>query len=318
MYFRQKSTTYFVYKTLLNSSILYRLPLQIKRHFEPRRELAYYHCFQNKPILVNSTIVSMKMVIYFLLGISLYMCMDSARAQSIATDRPDQTECPSIVPKGMFQLETGFQYEADKQDSVRLRNFTYCTSLIKYGISDYAEIRLIIEYSGDTQLFASEQRQKSHTSGLSPVAVGMKLAICEEKGIIPKTSLIVHADLPYFGSPEVRPKSIVPRFRFTMSHSLSDRTSLSYNLGAEWNEADPIPTHIYTLTLGRNLSDKWGMYLESYGFLNKNLPTDHRVDGGVTYLITNNLQLDASAGVGLTAFSPNSFVGFGCSWRFKR
>ena len=38
--------------------------------------------------------------------------------EPIQADRPDQTETPAIVPKGMFQVETGFTYQKeDAQNS---------------------------------------------------------------------------------------------------------------------------------------------------------------------------------------------------------
>ncbi|MDJ1485524.1 transporter [Cytophagaceae bacterium YF14B1] len=246
-------------------------------------------------------------------------CIGSVSGQeSIATDRPDQTECPSIVPKGMFQIESGFQYEFDKSDTSRIQNITYNTSLIKYGLSEYAEFRLIVEYMGCNSIYKRETSVHEREASFSPVAIGMKLRICEESGLIPKTSLICHVDLPAFKCPENQVNTFVPRYRFTMSHTLSDKSSLSYNIGSEWNAVTTIPTHIYTLTLGRSLSEKWGMYIEGYGFITKNQPADHRFDGGFTYLVTNDCQLDVSGGFGLTPAAPDSFIGVGCSWRFKK
>jgi hypothetical protein len=249
--------------------------------------------------------------------IILLVCGHS-RAQSIATDRPDQTECPSIVPKGMFQIESGFQYETDQTDTSVSRNITYYTSLIKYGLSEYAELRLIADYTGNRSFYYKETVRRERASSFSPLSIGMKLRICDEKGILPKTSLICHVDLPSLKNAENTTSVFVPRYRLTMSHTLSDRINLSYNIGSEWNALNPIPTHIYTLTIGQSLSKKWGMYVETYGFLTKHQPADHRLDGGFTYLITNDCQLDVSGGIGITAVAPNSFVALGCSWRFKK
>ena len=35
----------------------------------------------------------------------------SQTTEPIQADRPDQTETPAIVPKGMFQTETGFTFQ---------------------------------------------------------------------------------------------------------------------------------------------------------------------------------------------------------------
>lgn len=41
--------------------------------------------------------------------------------------------------------------------------------------------------------------------------------------------------------------------------------------------------------------------------------TEYYIDGGFTYLINNNLQLDISAGIGLNEAAIDYFVGTGCS-----
>jgi hypothetical protein len=49
----------------------------------------------------------------------------------------------------------------------------------------------------------------------------------------------------------------------------------------------------------------------------ENGPNASFFDGGLTYLINDNLQLDARVGIGVfNAESPDYFTGFGVSWRY--
>lgn len=222
----------------------------------------------------------------------------------IATDRPDQTETPFLVPKGMFQMENGFSYEKDANGN----SWVIPSSLLKYAVSDNFELRLIMEY-------ASEESDGTKSSGLNPVRVGMKVKICEEDGIIPKTSLIGHMLIPDLASPDFKAESYAPEFRFTMQHSLSDKISLGYNLGAEWDGFTPDATFIYTITTGFSLSAKWGAYTEVYGFAPESDVAQHSFDGGLTYLLSNDAMLDFSSGFGLTENAPDYFVALGFSFR---
>jgi len=108
-----------------------------------------------------------------------------------------------------------------------------------------------------------------------------------------------------------------PEFRFTMQHTISNRQTLSYNLGAEWNGYTPEPTFIYTLTTGYSFTEKIGGYIEFFGFIPQIEKPDHRFDGGLTYLFNPNHQLDVSAGFGLSKNSPKHYVALGYSFRFK-
>lgn len=227
------------------------------------------------------------------------------KKEPIETDRPDQTETPSIVPKGMFQMETGFGFERVDGSS---ENFVVPTSLLKYGLNGTFEFRLIAEFSTD-------KTDGTTISGLSPILVGFKVAIAEEKGIWPKTSLIGHLSIPEFASDEFKTAYYAPMFRFTMQHTLSDKINLGYNLGAEWDGETPEPTFIYTLTTGISLSEKTGCFVELYGFAPQKDTAEHRFDAGFTYLISDNFMIDASGGFGITENAPDYFAAAGFSFR---
>jgi Putative MetA-pathway of phenol degradation len=226
---------------------------------------------------------------------------------SIQTDRPDQTECPFIVPLHYFQLENGFSYEKTTNES---KQIVAPTILTRFGINDHFELRLITEYVTEEQL--SETK-----SGINPILIGFKTQLFKEKGIIPITSFIGHIGIPKLGSKQLQTIYYAPEFRFTMQHTVSEKQSLSYNLGAEWNGVSPEPTFIYTLTSGYSLSEKMGCYIELYGFVPQIEKPDHRFDAGITYLFNPNHQLDISGGFGLSKISPEYYVALGYSFRFK-
>jgi hypothetical protein len=230
-------------------------------------------------------------------------CQDTL--QSIATDRPDQTETPFLVPKGMFQMENGFVYEKTNSDENALVSPTI---LAKYGVNDNFELRLIVEYNtietGDQKI-----------SGINPVLVGTKIKMCDEKGMIPKTSFIGHLLLPDLASPELKAEYYAAMFRFTMQHTLSSKINLGYNFGAEWDGMTPDATFVYTLTTGFSLSEKFGAYLEVFGFAPQNDIANHSADGGFTYLLSNNAMVDLSGGFGITENAPDYFISCGFSFR---
>jgi hypothetical protein len=226
---------------------------------------------------------------------------------SIQTDRPDQTECPFIVPIHYFQLENGFTYEKTNTESSQIVTPTILT---RFGINDHFELRLITEWSIEDNLSGT-------ISGINPVLIGFKTQLFKEKGIIPITSFIGHIGIPKLGSKQLQTSYYAPEFRFTMQHTVLERQSLSYNLGAEWNGESAEPTFIYTLTSGYSLSEKVGCYIELYGFVPQIEKPDHRFDAGLTYLFNPNHQLDISGGFGLSKISPEYYLAVGYSFRFK-
>ena len=237
-------------------------------------------------------------------------CMAETKAQnlpSIQTDRPDQTESPAIVPKNHFQMENGFSFE---RESDEVKNIVSPSSLFKYGLNDRFELRLITEYS-------STEYGNQKISGLNPVTVGFKTKINEEKGLIPLTSFIGHLTIAQLATEELKSDYIAPSFRFTMQHTLSDKFTLGYNLGAEWDGESAEPVFIYTLTTGYSISEKTGSYIEVYGFAPEYSTADHRFDGGITYLVKQNIQLDVSGGAGISDNAPEYYAALGFSFRLN-
>lgn len=240
-------------------------------------------------------------LILLLISASLF----AQNQEPIQTDRPDQTETPALVPKGMFQVETGFSVQ---KNGVNSTTQTLPSTLWKYGVNDHFELRLITE-------FTNEKNFDDRVSGFNPILIGCKIKIADEKGIIPKASFIGHISLPNAASKEFKSEFFAPEFRFVLQHTLSKKMSFSYNLGAEWDGFSPEPTFIYTVATGYSITEKLGSYIELFGFAPQQQTANHSFDGGFTYLISPNFMVDASAGVGITENAPDYYWALGFSFR---
>jgi Putative MetA-pathway of phenol degradation len=247
--------------------------------------------------------------LFFFLAINLFAANVFILAQSgpIQIDRPDQTECPFIVPTKYIQVEHGFLVEKINSTD---KTYNYPSTLWKYGLNEKLEFRLI------TELVSIKETNQS-IKGLVPITIGFKTNLFKEKGILPTTSFIGHITTSKAGTKDFHTTYIAPSFRFTMQHTLSNRVALAYNLGAEWDGETATPTYIYTLTTGISITEKLGCYAELYGFAKHHFITDHRFDGGFTYLVNDDIILDISGGYGLTINAPKNFLAVGLSYRFR-
>ncbi len=111
------------------------------------------------------------------------------------------------------------------------------------------------------------------------------------------------------------------------SRDLGERVSLGSNAGFSWSSgpdgAGDIETLVdfrYTAAVGFGLTDVVGAFAETFGAValeSAGVSTYH-VDGGFTFLVRRQLQLDVSGGVGLNDAADDWFVGAGVSVRFPR
>lgn len=250
---------------------------------------------------------------FYLRATSLYLIMmllsttGFSQIASIQTDRPDQTECPYIAPVHYLQAENGFLVEWQNATQT---NYSCPSTLWKYGLTKTFELRLITEYG-------IEKINTKTQSGLVPVTLGFKVNLCKEKGLLPMISFIGHLTSADWGSKKYKTSYAAPAFRFTLQHTVSDKLSLGYNLGTEWDGETASPVYIYTLTTGLSISNKIGSYIEVYGYTQKKASADHRCDGGLTWLINPNILVDISGGVGLSRKSPEGYMTLGFSYRIK-
>lgn len=237
-------------------------------------------------------------------------------SEDLIADRPDQTESPSLVSKGSIQVETGFFYENSKNQNLQEKIYGYNTSLLRYGLLDNLELRLGFDFL-ETKTELNGLEFGNHDAGFSPLLVGIKVGIAKEKGLLPEIGLLGHLNLPFSVSKEVRPETTGVDFRFSFNHTLTENSSISYNLGAAWGEDSPQASYLYTLVYGYDLNEKFGLYLEVYGDLPEDESSDHYWDAGITYMLKNNIQLDALIGTGIDN-SQNLMFGGGISFRLPK
>jgi hypothetical protein len=236
---------------------------------------------------------------------------------ALVTDRPDATEASSTVGKGVFQIESGGLYESFKDNSITFEAYTYNTTLLRYGILDNIELRVGWDFvEGVAKV--NGNRFDNVTSGLSPLLLGVKIDIAEEKNGMPEVAIIGHVFPLFSASKDYRPETTAVDFRFAFSHTLSEKSNIGYNLGAQWGNDSPEAEAIYTVSYGYSLTDRFGMYAELYGDLPEDSSANHYWDAGFTYLVSNDLQLDAYFGTSITE-GQDLLLGLGASFRmFKK
>lgn len=251
----------------------------------------------------------------WVLVVSVCTLSASAYAQDVpdmATDRPDRTEASSVVPQGWIQVEAGAETGqvriTDNGLDERQTTSLYPSVLVRFGLLPAWELRLQVEYQEYRYAGAS-------VSGLNPVSIGTKIAVCTEEGWRPEIAFIGHLTLPSTGQKDFQTEFVAPDFRFSVSHTLTEDLGVGYNLGMEWDGVSAMSTAIYTLVLGASILPEFGVFAEVFGEFPELGSSAHSLNGGLTWVPVTNLQLDASGSVGLNDAAPEYTVGAGVSFR---
>lgn len=262
--------------------------------------------------MLNFKIIQMK--IKYLIGLLIFSVAGfSQEIPELIGDRPDQTESAWTIPKGLVQIESGFNFESVKSDVFEYKNIDYNSTLIRWGTGDRFEFRFqqnISKYSFTDNV---QNIDTSHT-GASGTSVGMKVLLSEEKGWIPRIAFLGSLGIPKLGNKEFVSDYIAPAFRFSFEHTLTDNISIGYNLGGEWVGDNSSMIGFYSFVGGYSLGSRIGAFTEFFGLIPEQGNAEHFFDAGLTFSILPNLQYDLAAGIGLTDSDSYIFT-TGIIWR---
>lgn len=236
-------------------------------------------------------------------------CQDEV--PELETDRPDQAEAASLVPKKTVQLEAGFYFQEDTQMGVEEELRAYPTVLLRLGVMDWLELRV----QSAVRDSVVESPRRFRTSGFAPLTVGAKVKLWDEQGLRPQAAIMTMVVLPV-GSRRFKPENAEPSFRLLLKNSISEKLSLSYNLFYGWVEGDPLKG--YAVSLGFAVSDRLTLFGELFGDKQKGDKAEHSVDGGLMFMILPNLQFDVAAGRALNEAATDYFITTGLSLRLPR
>ncbi len=234
----------------------------------------------------------------------------SAQSPELVTDRPDQTESATVVPRGLLQVETGYLFTREGDVDSHAAPGT----LFRIGLGGRTELRL-----GHAGVMGTEGRRGAGDSEL-----GAKVnLIPQADGWRPELALLGDLSLPT-GGRGFSSGGTDPSFLVAFAHELGPRLSLGYNAGAAWESSPDREERdaflVYSLALGTGLTDRLGAFIEVFGDrqVTDEVATAASADAGLTFLVTDILQLDVSVGRALRGPADDVFVGAGLSLRLPR
>jgi len=251
----------------------------------------------------------------------------AAMEEPLATDRPDFTEASSVVGLGIAQVETGYTYiyNDDSSDGTITHTHGLPEMLWRIGIHEDVEFRIVTNYVWERSIDAGAV---STPQGAEDLTVGFKFALTEQAGVIPEAALVTHLVIPT-GAREFRSLGHNVEFNLLYGWDLPQDFTLAGSTGVGTGD-DHVPLTPLVLTtdrfvgfhqsvtVGIPITEALRMYLEYFGLYSagavSNFPENY-VDGGLTYLINNNVQLDVRAGKGLNSHADDFFGGVGLSLR---
>jgi hypothetical protein len=251
-----------------------------------------------------------------------------------ATDRPDFTEASSTVGRGRVQLEFGYTFIQDDEDGARVRAQSFPETLLRVGVlADWLEFRMAWNYGIER---TTEGGVSTTISEPEDLYLGVKLWLTEQDGIFPEMALVPQMTVP---SAPVLTEPFAPLFQPTRAFGTGevmpgvnwlygwDIGEIGYIAGStQGNRALDDAGVFYTefaqsVTVGYVWTERLTQYTEWFAFfphgaVDPGTQPEHYLNGGFTYLVADNFQVDVRAGYGLNRAADDFFAGTGAAFRY--
>lgn len=256
----------------------------------------------------------------------------------IGTDRPDFTDSPFTVGKGITYLETGYTYrKITDEDGLVTARSGLPEALLRYGATKNLELRL--RWSGYTIIDQHDPASglRRTIAGGEDMAVGLKYVFMEQDNWIPMVTYVgmlyvptgsegLTADQTQYTQMVVTgwglKRWLYLKNGFGVDYMKFGETSIGTNgLGAPAfiDHGDNVTDWHESISLLYQISKHVGGYSEWFCFFRDNAADnrpDHYLNTGFYIYLTPNTQLDVRVGAKVSNRNDEVFSGMGFSVRW--
>ena len=234
----------------------------------------------------------------------------------LSADRPGFGTGATTMASGTAQSELGYQFTSAAQS-----NHSFGQLLLRYGVTDRFEVRANIgSYGLQEQSAGLVGSDTEFEGGYNGAAIEAKAQISQTETTT--ASLFSATTVPLgsgpFASSDDRARQTLA---LLLDGALGQTITLSVNAGANfyWSSGvqdDRFVTGLFIPTLSFVVNDETSAYVGYSGEYTEFDNTNY-VEGGLTYLLNNDTQLDVNTGLRLDDTPETEFfLGLGLAHRF--
>ena len=255
-------------------------------------------------------------------GYSLANPVPRAALRELSTDRPDKTESPYTVDAGRVQVELDFvNHTRDREGGSGAETLGILPVNLKLGLTNSTDLQLLVDPYVRQRVTNRTSGARDTVSGFGDVTLRLKHNLWGNDGGRTALALMPFVKLPTarsgIGNGAAEFGLIVP-----LAIGVSDRVGIGLMTEIDMlEEADGrgyAPTFINSATASFSLTERLGLYTEL--FTERSTERDARLvvtgDMGMTYGLTEDLQLDGGVNIGVTDAADDLQLFIGISRRF--
>lgn len=244
--------------------------------------------------------------------------------EEFETDRDSFTPSTITAATGRLIVESAWSFEDNRRVP---ETHSFPELVLRYGATDWFELRFGANYevggkgsavSGAS--FGDELEEEAVIGELeraSKVSYGAKVLLCGQDGWLPESSVIVMGNTPTSGIETASDVVCTYVGGWTFDNGWKWDSAIRYGTGL--TEHDHFNRWAPSTVLKVPVDESWHVHGEYFGIITSGRAVDtgqHYLSPGVSWKMTENLELGVRLGWGLTDDSAKFFSNVGIGWQF--
>ena len=286
----------------------------------------------------------MRRFILLFIFIGCYSSIHAQYTEVINSRRPGFSDSPFSVGTDVLQFEGGIFYESQKNAIDNVSSLGTDVMLRYSKFLDKLEVNLYLTFQNDKITYLNPLTPDLKGTGFRQLTLGAKYLVYmpnykdrskeirswkkkmafDWKRLIPAVAVYAGANIPitenYIGGnfTQYVEDSFSPRIAIYTQHDFTERFIFLTNLVMDKLGTDQ-KENSYILTGTYSLNAKWSIFAEHQGiFKADKIPNDFQFGGGLAYLFSKNMQLDASVRRISDRDGSTTLFGAGFAWRLDK
>lgn len=242
--------------------------------------------------------------------------------REMSTDRPDKTESAYTVDAGHFQIEADvLSYAKDRHNdsNERVEGWSFFNANLKVGLCNNSDLQVVVPTYSSVRTRSAGTTERN--SGFGDLVTRLKINFWGNDG-----GTTAFAAMPYVKFPTAQDDlgngafegGIIFPLAVALPHEWGMGVMTQFDFAEDGDGSGYHPEFINTITLSHDIVGNLAGYVEFFSLMSTDRDSDWigTFDLGLTYALTEDIQLDTGVNIGVTRSADDVNPFLGISWRF--